>query len=120
MGGLRGCAPGGCAGAAHCGFATNEAKAYCEQLYQKALAVMSGQQTQASPVPPPPSASGGVGQTIGQFAQRGSEILGATATGLGHPPQPTTQSVLSYAVGFAPLILIGVVGLVIYAVVKSR
>lgn len=119
MGGIRGCAPGGCSGIAACGFATNVAKAYCEQLYQQALRVLSGQLSPASPIPPTPSPSG-AGQTVGQVAQAGSEILGSAATGLGYPPKPTAQSVLAYATGFAPWILLLGVGVIIYAIVKTR
>ena len=119
MGGLRGCAPGGCAGVAACGFATATAKAYCEQLYQQALRVLGGQLTSAAPIPNAPDPSG-AGQTIGNVAQQGSELLGAAATGLGYPPKPTAASVLTYATGFAPWILLLGIGAVIYAIVKTR
>lgn len=119
MGGLRGCAPGGCSGVAACGFATNVAKAYCEQLYQQALRVLAGQLSPATPIPQAPSASG-AGQTAGGVLQGVSEVSGAAATGLGYPPQPNATQVLSYVSGFAPLILIVAVGAIIYAIVKTR
>jgi len=118
MGGLRNCAPGGCAGVAACGFATNVAKEYNETLYQRALAVLGGLISPASPIPPAPQPSG-AGQTVGTVAQQGSELLGGIATGLGKPPQPTGQSVLAYATGFAPWIIVGVGALVLYAVIKG-
>ena len=119
MGGLRGCAPGGCSGIAACGFATTTAKAYCEQLYQQALRVLAGQLSPATPIPQSP-APGGAGQSVGSTLQGVSEVTGAAATGLGYPPQPNATQVLSYVSGFAPLLLIVAVGAVIYAIVKTR
>lgn len=119
MGGLRGNAPGGCAGVAAGGFATNVAKAYCESLYQQALRVLAGQQSPAMPIPPAPGASG-AGQTVGQVAQGVSQVSTAVATGLGYTPQPTPTQLLSAATSWAPVILIGVVGLVVYLAVRSR
>lgn len=57
MGGSRGCAPGGCAGAQTCGFATSAAKQYNEQVYQQALAVLAGGTPQSTPLPQSPSPS---------------------------------------------------------------
>lgn len=119
MGGLRGCAPGGCAGTAACGFATSTAKAYTEQLYQQALRVLSGSLTPAAPIPAAPSPSG-AGQTAGQVLQTASEVTGAAATGLGYPPQPTAQSALNYVTGFAPLLLVGVGLVVLFVLVRGR
>lgn len=119
MGGLRGCAPGGCAGTAACGFATTVAKAYTEQLYQQALRVNAGQVSAAAPIPPAPAPSGS-GQAVGPILQGASEVTAAAATGLGYPPQPNATQILSYASGFAPLLLVVAVGAIIYAVVKTR
>lgn len=119
MGGLRGCAPGGCSGTAACGFATTVAKAYAEQLYQQALRVLAGQLSPAQPLPPSPAPSGS-GQSAGSVLQGVSEVSGAAATGLGYPPQPNATQVLNYVSGFAPLILIVAVGAIVYAIVKTR
>ena len=80
MGGIRGCAPGGCGGAQTCGFATAIAKQYTEVLYQKALGVLSGAISPGEPLPPspapssnpllPPSITGPAGQAADELARQ--------------------------------------------------
>lgn len=121
MGGKRGCAPGGCAGTAACGFATQVAKDYCEQLYQDALLVLSGQKSMASPIPSAPAPSGTTATQVGGYLKTTSEITGAAATKLGTPPQPNPEAVLSYVTQAAPWILVlGGGAVIVWLILRAR
>jgi len=112
MGGTRGCAPGGCAGAQTCGFATAAAKQYNEQLYQQALSVLSGAQPQSTPVPQsprpsaalPPSVTTPINQTIG-----------------GYQTQEKLENAKNIATALLPwVVVIGGGALLVYMVIRSR
>lgn len=107
MGGARGCAPGGCGGSATCGFATQAAKTYTEQLYQQAKSVLAGATSPSTPTPNAPVA-GAANQPI-------VPVVTAVQTA---QQQQQQQAVLATVANWAPWILAGVGALVLVWLVK--
>ena len=108
MGGMRGSAPGGCGGAPASGFATDVAKAYCEQLYQQALRVLSGSLSPSVPIPNAPQA--------GAATPQAQPIITAVQQ---TQQQQQQQQALGAVVSFAPYIIAGV-GVLVLAFIVMR
>jgi len=118
MGGKNG--TGTCGGEVSSGFATPEAKQYCDQLYQQALRVLNGTQAPSSALPGAPSNPSTADQ-IGRIAGNVSNTAAQVGTIVGQTPPATTAQKLDVAKQWGTIALVlAVAGFGAYLMLRRK